>query len=60
MSVGWGAWLAQSEECATLNLGVVDLSPILGAITKKKKKRIVSRLIISIYRTFKVNLVSDL
>lgn len=38
MSVGWGAWLAQSEECATLNLGVVDLSPILGAITKKKKK----------------------
>ena len=27
----WGAWLAQSEECVTLDLGVMSLSPTLGA-----------------------------
>ena len=26
----WGAWLAQSVECVTLDLGVVGLSPTLG------------------------------
>ena len=26
----WGAWLAQLEECVTLDLGVVSLSPTLG------------------------------
>ena len=31
------AWLAQSEECVTHDLGVMDSSPMLGVqITKKK------------------------
>ena len=53
-----GAWLAQSEERVTLNLGVVSLSPTLGVeITKKnnnklKKKENVIRK--SIYHTKKI------
>ena len=27
----WGAWLAQSKEHVTLDLGVLSLSPMLGA-----------------------------
>lgn len=27
----WGAWLAQSIGCATLDLGIVGSSPVLGA-----------------------------
>lgn len=26
----WGTWLAQSVDCATLDLGVVSLCPMLG------------------------------
>jgi len=33
---GGSAWLAQSEEHATLNLGVVSLSPTLGVEMTKK------------------------
>jgi len=35
-----GAWLAQSEEHAILDLRVMSLSPTLGVeITKKKKQK---------------------
>ena len=26
----WGTWLAQSEDCVTLDLGVMSSSPMLG------------------------------
>lgn len=31
MSVGWGAWLAQSGEHGTVDLGLVNSGPMLGA-----------------------------
>lgn len=35
----WGAWPARSEDCATLDLRVMNWSPTLGVeITKKKNK----------------------
>jgi len=39
MGIRRGAWLAESIECATLDLGVVSLSPTLGVdLTLKKRK----------------------
>ena len=35
----WGTWLAQSEECATLDLRVVSLSPVLRVEIKQKEKK---------------------
>lgn len=33
-----GSWLPRSEECETLDLGIVGSSPTLGVATTKKKK----------------------
>lgn len=35
----WGAWLAQSDQHATLDLGVLSLSPTSGAEVTEKIKR---------------------